>query len=82
MDLSKIFAYYDKVIMGLSPGYSSLISLVILIILVWSLWRFIKGNFIWVVLVLFFVPAAWPALKSIGRVLEILGLFLIVHIKL
>jgi len=67
--------------MGVSPGYSSLIAIGILVLLVLAVLRFIKGNFIWVILILLFIPAAWPALKSIGRVLEIIGLFLLVHIK-
>jgi len=80
--LNSIFAYYDKTIMGISPGYSGLISFVILLLLLWSLWRFIKGNFIWIVLIIIFIPATWPALKSVGRVLLLLGEFLLVHIKL
>ncbi|PIU24518.1 hypothetical protein COT12_00655 [Candidatus Berkelbacteria bacterium CG08_land_8_20_14_0_20_39_8] len=78
--LDSIFSFYDKTIMGLSPGYSGLISLAILLVLLWSFWHFIRGNFIWIILILIFIPAAWPAVKSIGRILLILGTFLILHI--
>jgi len=68
--------------MGISPGYSGLIAILILLLLVWSLWRFIKGNFIWIILIIIFIPATWPALKSLGRMLLIIGEFLLIHIKL
>jgi len=81
MDLSKIFSSYDKFIMGISPGYSALISVIILVLLLWSIYRFIKGNFIWIILVVIFIPATWPALKSIGRILFYVTQFLLVKIK-
>jgi hypothetical protein len=81
MDLSKIFGYYDKLIMGISPGYSGLLSLGILLLLAWAIYRFIKGNAIWIVLVIIFIPATWPALKSIGRLLLYILQFLLVRIK-
>jgi len=79
--ISSIFAYYDKLIMGISPGYSGLISLAVLAILAWSLYRFIKGNFVWIVLIIICIPATWPALKSLVRVILIISAFLIARIK-
>lgn len=81
MSLSDIFSYYDKLLLGVTPGYSSLISLGILLVLGWAIWRFVRGNFIWVVGIVIFIPAAWPALKSIGRFLLIIATFLLIHLK-
>lgn len=78
--ISKIFSYYDKLIMSISPGYSGILSLAILSLFIWALYRFIKGNFIWFVIIIVFIPATWPALKSIGRALMIIGEFLLVRI--
>jgi len=80
--ITNIFVYYDELIMGISPIYSGLISLGILLFLAWSLYRFIKGNFIWIILIIIFIPAAWPALKSLVRVVLIIFTFLITRIKL
>ena len=80
--INLIFTAYDKLIMGFSPGYSGLISLAILLLLVFAIFRFIKGNFIWIALIIIFIPATWPALKSIARILFILLTFLISRIKI
>ncbi|OIN89762.1 hypothetical protein CO019_01245 [Candidatus Berkelbacteria bacterium CG_4_9_14_0_2_um_filter_42_30] len=77
-----IFAYYDKLIMGVSPVYSGLISLGILLLFAWSLYRFIKGNSIWIILIIVCIPATWPTLKSLARIISIIFAFLITRIKL
>ncbi|MCX6812755.1 MAG: hypothetical protein NTW79_04050 [Candidatus Berkelbacteria bacterium] len=82
MNISNIFNFYDKWILGISPGVSGLISLAILLLLAFSLWRFVKGNFIWIILVIIFIPATWPALKSIARILIFVSEFLILRVKL
>jgi len=79
--INKIFSYYDKLIMGIPPGYSGLLSLVILALLAWALYKFIKGNFIWIILIIVFIPATWPALKGLGRIIFIIFTFLITRIK-
>jgi len=80
--INKIFSYYDKLILGIPAGYSGLLSLAILALLIWALYRFIKGKFIWIILIIVFIPATWPALKSLGRVLLIIAEFLIARVKI
>jgi len=79
--INSIFSYYDKLITTIPAGYAALLSLAILALLVWALYRFVKGNFIWIILIVVFIPATWPALKSIGRALAYIAGFFLARIK-
>lgn len=63
------------------PSYAGLLSLAILLILTYSIYNFIKGNIIWIVAIIIFIPAVLPAIKMIFKILLILFEFLVIKIK-
>jgi len=61
-----IFGYYDKLISPLPIGYQAAISLLLLVVLIWNIYSFIKsGNWIFLAVLILMLPGTWPAAKKI-----------------
>jgi hypothetical protein len=80
--INTIFSYYDKLLATMSPTYAVFISLFILIALAYSIYNFIKGNVIWIIAIIIFIPATVPALKTLLKIFVIIFEFLIIKIKI
>lgn len=75
--LDQIFGVYDKLIGGLPPQTQSLISLALLIFLVWQIYQIIKnGHWIFIALLIFFLPGTWPAARHIANLIYLVIQFL------
>jgi len=66
----------------MSPTYAGFLSLFVLLALAYSIYNFIKGNIIWIVAIIIFIPATIPALKTLLKILLIIFEFLIIKIKI
>ena len=66
----------------MSPTYAGFLSLFVLLSLAYSIYNFIKGNIIWIVAIVIFIPATIPALKTLLKILLIIFEFLIIKIKI
>ncbi|HPL01393.1 MAG: hypothetical protein PHH45_01170 [Patescibacteria group bacterium] len=80
--INTIFSYYDKLLSTMSPTYAGFLSLFVLLALAYSIYNFIKGNIIWIVAIIIFIPATIPALKTLLKILLIIFEFLIIKIKI
>lgn len=75
--LNLIFTCYDKLISGLTLTQQSFISLALLFILLWQIYSVLRnGHWIFIALLILFLPGTWPAAKRIGAILYQAGLFL------
>jgi hypothetical protein len=80
--INTIFSYYDKLLATMSPTYAVFLSLFILIALAYSIYNYIKGNIVWIIAIIVFIPGVLPALKTLLKILLIIFEFLIIKIKI
>jgi len=66
----------------MSPTYAGFLSLFVLLALAYSIYNFIKGNIIWIIAIIIFIPTTIPALKTLLKILLIIFEFLIIKIKI
>ena len=66
--MSKILDLYNQGLNMIPPQYRTILAVVVLIILVFSLIRFLKKNLIWLVVFILLLPAAYPAIKQISTI--------------
>ncbi|OQA04049.1 MAG: hypothetical protein BWY68_00543 [bacterium ADurb.Bin400] len=79
--LDKAFDLYDTLIMKFSPGYQALISLSLLVVFLFLIYRFIKSpKGIILIIILILLPGTWPALKYVGSFLLTMIKFFITRI--
>ena len=67
--LNKVFDYYNKLIGFLPPYLRVVVAVVIILVLIFSFVKFIKKNFVWVIIFFLLLPAVWPSLKVIWNAL-------------
>jgi len=67
--MNKIIDIYNQGLALIPPQYRTILAVIVLIILVFSLIKFLRKNFIWIILFLLLLPAAYPAIKQIGAIL-------------
>jgi hypothetical protein len=77
--LDTIFTFYDKAISSLSPTQQAIISLALLIFLLWQIYHIIRrGHWLFIALLLFFLPSTWPAARFCGHlILTVMKLLLL-----
>jgi len=63
--MSTIINYYNRLLEMIPESYRLPIAVLILIFLFFALFNFFKKNFIWIILFIIFLPAAWPSIKQI-----------------
>jgi len=71
--MNQIFDYYTMLIDKIPIAWRYPIAVVIVIIIFFSLLKFIRKNLIWVVIFLLLLPAVYPALKTIWEGLTTLS---------
>lgn len=70
--MEKIFESYKSLIATIPDSWQYLLSIIIILIIIFSLLKFIRKNLIWVVLFLLLLPAVFPSLEIIWRGAKIL----------
>jgi hypothetical protein len=66
--MSKILDFYNQALNLIPPQYRTILAVIVLIILVFSLIRFLKKNLVWLVIFLLLLPAAYPAIKQVSAI--------------
>ena len=66
--MQKVIDFYNQGLNMIPPQYRTILAVVVLIILVFSLIRFLKKNLIWLVVFILLLPAAYPAIKQISTI--------------
>ena len=64
--MSEILAYIDQLFLKLPAGSRSAAAIVLLLLLFWSIFRLVRGYFIYIILIIILIPSVWPSLKIIG----------------
>jgi len=62
---SQINDYYNKIFDFIPAQYRVIIAVVVIAVLAISIFKFLRRNFIWIIIVILLLPATWPALKLI-----------------
>ena len=66
--IEQIFTFYDKLISPLSASQQAGISLLVILIIVWQVYLFIKsGHWIFIAVLIILMPSTWPAVKHVGE---------------
>ncbi len=76
----QIFQYVDNLFLAIPPAYRSATALFVLLLLVFSLWRIIKGYGIFILIIIILIPGIWPALKTVGGDLLLLLTYILYRI--
>jgi len=63
--MQTVIDYYNQALQLIPDAYRLPIAIIVLIVLVFSLIKFLKKNLIWIVLFLILLPAAYPAIKQV-----------------
>lgn len=66
--MQKILDFYNQGLAMIPEKYRTILAVIVLIILVFSLIKFLRKNFIWIILFLLLLPAAYPAIKQISTI--------------
>jgi len=81
--LDSIFTFYDHFILSFPVLAQFFISLLILIIIILAIYYLLHHNhWIFLVLLVLFIPGAWPATKTIGNIIWMVVKFLIVRVQM
>ena len=71
--LNQIFGFYDQIIANIPVGYQAAISLILVILLLWNIFLIIKsGHWIFITVLIVFLPGTWPAAKKIAELFYLL----------
>jgi len=77
------FKFYDNIITRFPPEGQFLISLVILLLIAGAIIGLLKhGHWIFLILLIIFIPGGWPATKHIGLIIWMIIKFLLVRINI
>ena len=71
--MNQIFDYYTTLIDKIPIAWRYPIAVIIVIVIFFSLLKFIRKNLIWVIIFLLLLPAVYPALKTIWEGLTALS---------
>ncbi len=63
----KIFEFYQKLLNLAPERWRTIAALVVLAIIGIGIWRFIRKNLFWIVVIILLLPGAWPSLKQVGH---------------
>jgi len=66
--MQKILDLYNQGLNLIPAQYRTVLAIIILLILIFSIIKFLRKNFIWIILFLLLLPAAYPALKQVGSI--------------
>lgn len=64
--MEQIFSYYNALLELIPAAYRLPLAILIILFLVFALINFFKKNWLWLVLFLLLLPAAWPSIRQIG----------------
>jgi len=67
--MQKLLDIYNQGLALIPEQYRTVLAVIIIIVLVFSIIKFLRKNFIWIILFLLLLPAAYPAVKQIGSIL-------------
>jgi hypothetical protein len=62
--MENFFEWYDKAIAFINPNYQWLVSLGIIILIVALLWKLIKKTYLFLILLIIFIPASIPIFRN------------------
>jgi len=65
--LDKIINFYEEFLTVFPSHLHFWISIAIFVVMVFWVFKLIKKNLIWIILLVFFIPASIPLLKQIGQ---------------
>ncbi|MDH4358806.1 MAG: hypothetical protein OEV37_02580 [Candidatus Berkelbacteria bacterium] len=65
--MQTIIELYNKGLETIPAVYRLPLAIIILVFLVIALVNFMRKNLLWVVVFILLLPAAWPALKQVGK---------------
>lgn len=65
--MSTIIELYNKGLETIPAVYRLPLAIIVLVFLVVALVNFMRKNLLWVVVFILLLPAAWPALKQVGK---------------
>lgn len=75
--MDTIFSLYNQFLSNFPDKYHGLISLFLAILIVFSIFKVLKKDFIWLIVLIILLPASIPILKSIwDSIVEILHFLL------
>ena len=67
--MQKVLDFYNHALAMIPDEYRTVLAVVIVIVLVFSLIKFLRKNFVWIILFLLLLPAGYPAVRQIGTIL-------------
>lgn len=72
-----IFRFFDSVLAAIPENIRFFVALTVIVLLIWSCWRILKGYFIYIIVILILFPSIWPALKVLGtKIMMLFGYIL------
>jgi hypothetical protein len=63
--MDQIISIYKQFLSFFPPSVHGVVSLVLAIMIIYSIFKVLKHNFIWLILLIILLPASQPILKSI-----------------
>jgi len=66
--MQQIIDFYNNLLNLIPEQYRIILAVLIIVILIFSLIRFLKKNLIWLVIFVLLLPAAWPSIRQIGTI--------------
>jgi len=58
-----VFQYIDNLLFSIPNNYRSTVAVIVLLLLAFSIWRFLKGKFVYLLIILVLVPGIWTSVK-------------------
>lgn len=71
--MNQVFSFIDNIFLNVPADYRTPAAIFLILLLLWSIYRLVRGYAIYIVLVIILIPGVWPALKIIG--LELFKVF-------
>jgi len=65
--MQTIIELYNKGLETIPAAYRLPLAIIVLVFLVVALVNFMRKNLLWIVIFILLLPAAWPALKQVGK---------------
>jgi len=80
--INSFFLYYDNWLAHFSKTDQIIISSLLLLFVIWQIFLFFKsGKWIFLLIILVFLPSIWPFIKIAGRFIWTLMTFFITRIQ-
>lgn len=64
--MQTVIDYYNQALSLIPEAYRLPIAIIVLIVLVFSLIKFLKKNLVWIVIFIILLPAAYPAVRQVA----------------